>query len=560
MFIFKLSSNDIIIIKEIIKNYIIEIPNIKHITIPIIIISFISRILEVKVSTLIQKLSEALNINNQPKIIQACYTYLIIYCISSFLIEIQGFIFCNSIQQTYRESTKHYFSEFLKLNYKEFKNKNIGEISQIIDRQSTAISEILDVMVLNLLPTLIVIILCSLQIFSIMGPISTFIILGSLFLYTYITIKMAEWRNLIRIEYNKSINQVTSFGIDRLSNYETIVSFNNQQLESNNYDKVLKIRQQKGVYLWRTFYLLNFAQRLIFGFQTFLIVMFGFKESINSEFVLYLSVSRILAGNLDKLGYMYSRFTASLINIKEGPIFTKPKLTYSSAIFDSIILNNVSLFNNSGTIISKDINITIKKGEKIALLGRNGSGKSHFLKSLIGFTEYSGSIKLGRNELNEINLDSLRENISYISQDSFLINHTVMYNMLYSFGTSRYLAIQLIKKLDWHKEFINLSNGYETICGEGGNKLSGGQKQKISIIRSLLKKSSLYIMDEPTSNLDKESELKFFNYISKSKETVIVIIHNLHLLNLFDRILFMDKNGIRDVNCEEARELMSNSN
>ncbi|KAF7703839.1 ABC transporter B family member 5 [Cucumispora dikerogammari] len=550
----KYSTEDINIIKDIIKNYIFQIPNIRHITFPIILVSFISRVLEVKVSTLIQKLAESLNINEKPKIIQACYTYLAIYCISSFLIEIQGFIFCNAVQQTYRESTKYYFHQFLKLNHKEFKNKNIGDIYQTIDRQSSAISEILDVLVLNLLPTLIIIILCSFQVFAIMGPISTLIILTSLFLYSYITIKMAEWRNTIRVEYNKSINEVTSFGIDRLNNYDSIVCFNNELLESENFDFVLKKRQEKGVYLWRTFYLLNFLQRLIFGLQTFLIVLFGYRESLNSKFVLYLAISRILASNLDKLGYMYSRFTASLINIKSGPLFSKPKMSHSVNIINSIAFKNVSLYSTNDILISANINLNIRVGEKIALLGRNGCGKSHLLKSLVGFTIYKGSIKLNGQELSDIRLDSLRKKISYAPQESSLINHTVMYNMLYSMGGARYAAIEMARKLGWHDDFLNLPNGYETICGEGGSKISGGQKQKISIIRCLLK-SGIHVLDEPTSNLDKESELNLFNYIKQSEDTFIVIVHNLKVLNAFDRVIFMDCDGIRDVDKSDVESL-----
>lgn len=551
--------------------YIMKIKLLKLSIGPIIVTMIIARLMEIKVTELIQKASKELGLFGNSNIY---LQYLIVAISSSFLVEIQGFIFTSSVQRSYRTAIKNSITDYLKLEYKDFKKRGIGAITANIDRQSSAISEILDVFVLNLMPVIFVLILAVLKIYSTLGALSSIIVSVALVSYTAITIKMAVWRNEIRKGLNLSVNESKDKLMDILINYDSIVAFNNQRYEIERYDEKLAQNEVFYVQLWRTFYLLNFLQKFVFCLKTGLIIYVGLKNQMTSDgFVLYLSISRVLGVNLDKLGYMYSRFTSAIINAKMGFLsIDEPKQLYPLRYFENSIrfknvginLNNKSDFDffnyeNEGQFIFNKLNCEIKKGEKIALVGFNGVGKSNFLKILLKFNQYTGSIRIDNDELFSLSNNSIREMISYVPQESFLISGTVKENMLYGNPMiSEEEMIELCRYLGFDESFRKLSAGYETFIGKNNSILSGGEKQKIAIVRSLLKPSEIYLFDEPTASLDRKSEDLFFSYLNEyeKEKTAIVVIHNLDLLDRFDRILFLTKDGIHDVTQSEATSLI----
>lgn len=560
------------IIEIVYFEYVKKIPLLRMIIMPILIIMIIARYMEVKVTELVQAASIEFGFDTGHHIF---LKYMIIAVLSSLLIELQGFIFCSAVQRAYRNAIRNAVSDYLILDYSNFKQKGLGEITSNIDRQSNAISEILDVFILNLLPVCFVLTLAVLKIYMIMGTLSSLIITVSLICYTIITIKMAVWRNEIRKRLNLSVNDSKDKLMDILTNYDSIVAFNNQNYELHKYDIELKRNENHYVKLWRTFYLLNFLQRLIFCIQTGMIIYIGLIYQITpDQFVLYLSISKVLSANLDKLGYMYSRFTSSIINAKMSFLdIRKKKQLYPLQYFNKKITfknvgvslkssNNFDFFSyeNKSEFIFRNLNFQILKGEKIALVGFNGVGKSNFLKTLLKFNSYVGSIRIDEDELSTIDNDSLRQFISYIPQDSFLLSGTVKENLKYGNAlVTDSEMVEMCKSLGFDESFRKLTAGYETFIGKNNSVLSGGEKQKIAIVRSLLKKADIYLFDEPTANLDRKSEMLFFKMLlsNENTKTTIVIVHNLDLLEHFDRILFLSKNGIEDIDYKKAISLIN---
>lgn len=583
---------------------------------PILILMIIARILEIKVTELVQKASQDIGIFPESNIF---LQYLFISIFSSFLVEAQGFFFTSSVQSAYTTAVKNSVRDYLKLEYKMFKSKGIGEITSNIDRQSLSISEILDVFVLNLLPVIFIFLLAILKVYSVLGLPASIIITFTILIYTFITIKMAVLRNQIRKKLNQSYNESKDKLMDILKNYDLIVAFNKQKYEVDRYNEKLKVNEKWSVHLWQTFYILNFLQKAVFCLKTGIIIYMGLRNGMSpDQFVLFLSISRVLGVNLDKLGYMYSRFTSAILNAQMGFLKLKePKKLYPIHYFNKTIkfknagvysdnifssdssLQDIKRSSNSNSVesninenissgrrrslydssedsdenelfftyeqnqfIFNNIDLKIEKGDKIALIGPNGAGKSNFLKILLKFNKYSGTIKIDNDELSTIENKSIRDLISYIPQDCFLICGTVKENLLYGNDTvSEDDMIRLAKYLKYDDSFRNLTSGYETYIGKTNSILSGGEKQKIAIIRAFLKRAEIYLFDEPTANLDKKSELMFFDHLfnHEREKTVLVVVHNLDLLGKFDRIMFLTKNGIEEVTKDEAFALINSS-
>lgn len=555
------------VIKIVYFEYIKKIKLIRLCIVPLLFCMIIGRIMEVKVTELVQIASKEFTAFEQSNIF---IQYLSVVLISSLLIELQGFIFCSCVQRAARISVRNIVQDYFKMKYPEFKKKGLGEISLTVDRRSSSVAEILDVLILNFLPVSFVISLAIYKIYSVLGFASSFVITLSLISYTLVTIRMATWRNDIRKRLNLSNNLSRDKMMDMMTNYDSLIAFNNQNYECERFDEKLKANEKLHVKLWRTFYLLNFLQRFIFCLQNGMIIYIGLRNHMpTDEFVLYLSINQLLSSNLDKLGYMYSRFTSAIVNAKMSHIEIIPqKQLYPIRYFNKCIrLNNVTLshideqindsfgYENIRESIFYNLNFAIHKGEKIALIGFNGVGKSTFLKMFLKFNEYSGSIRIDDDELNTIDTDSIRQMISYIPQDSNLISGTVKENLLYgNHEENESEMINLCKKLDYHESFMKLSAGYETFIGKNNTILSGGEKQKIAIVRAFLKDSEIYIFDEPSSNLDKKSEILFFDYLFEAKKdkTALVIVHNMDLIKKFDKIAYLTKNEIKIVSQEEA--------
>lgn len=587
------------ILRTIYTEYITKIPLLRYSIGPILITMVIARLMEIKVTEIVQRASKYLNIYRNSNIY---LEYLFVSILSSFLVEIQGFIFTSSIQRAFRISIRNSIVEYLKLEYFKFKTLGIGEITSNIERQSNSISEILDVFVLSVLPVLFVLVISVIKIYFTLGLLSSVIVSISLFLYVFITVKIAVWRNSIRKRLNLSINDSKDKLYDILNNYDSIISYNNQNYEIEDYNEKLIENEKHYVRLWQTFYLLNFLQKFVFCLKIGLIIFIGMKNQIQpDEFVLFLSISRVLGVNLDKFGYMYSRFTTAILNGQMGYLKVQQnKQLFPIRYFEkNIRFQNVglclneqdevpndqeddldlfgyeksesnnrsfvgdpenSLFAKDSGYIFRNLNFEIQKGEKIALIGANGTGKSNLLKVLLKFNKYTGSILIDNDELSTIKNDTIRDLISYIPQDSYLLSGSIKENLKYGnkFVSDREM-VELCKYLNYHESFMNLSAGYETFIGKNNSILSGGEKQKIAIIRSLLKPAEIYLFDEPTANLDRKSEQRFFEYLQnhEKSKTVIVIVHNLEMIKHFDRILYLKKDGVEEISEDQAYSYIS---
>lgn len=541
------------ILYEVFVKNVFKLAIVRYLLLPILLATIAASYLEVKVSEVVRELSK--NIGEKKDSTDAMWYYFVYILGAAFLSEIVGFVFTGVVQYIFRITNRNTFRQFIELSPKVFNGIGSGKIQSIIDRKSKASSELVEVLIVNVFPVICTLTFVSISVFRKLGVYPCALILLSVAVYASLTINIAIWRTNIRRRLNHAENVANNKLQDSLINHETIYSYGTNDFEVSRYDeKLIRIQENANV-LWRALYVLNFSQKGIFLVQSTAIILLGVKGYLSqslsaSDLVFFISISRTLNNCLGNLGYMYSRFTQALINAKSTfEITGLTKEAKSSEpikpFSDCMEFRDVG-FSYDHKLIFTNLNFTIKKGEKVAIIGKNGVGKSTLIKLMLRFEKYNGRILLDGVNINDISEDAFRNTITYIPQSSFLFNESVIFNIKY--GTkevSNEEIYNLSKLFGCFETFSNLQNGFETQVGEQGKLLSGGERQKILIMRAILNNKSIFILDEPTSALDKESERNVLDAITSNEETtLIMIIHNIELINKFDKILFINNNTI----------------
>ncbi|WUR02338.1 ABC transporter [Vairimorpha necatrix] len=548
----KISNTEII--KDILMNNLIRSEALKLIVIPILISTVIYSILEITISNRLKELNAAVEMKSGE--ISALKKYVIQILIVAILTEVNGFVFTSVVQYIYRTMSKSSFRLFVSLPPAQFNKFGGGEIQTIIERKSRSASELIEIFVTNLLPIILKISFTLFSVINNMGSFAGYIMSICVFIYGALTIGIAIWRANIRRELNKAENSTCNKLQDSLINHETIVTSRTVEYEVQKYDEYLMKNENISTKLWRAFYVLNLFQRIIFLLQSSLIIYAGllgylYYDLSPSQLLFLTSIVATLANNLGNVGYLYTRYTQAIINaratydtISEIKEEIKDKELYG---FKKNIKFSKIFFNYENRKVFENVNFEIKKGEKIAIIGKNGSGKSTLMKLFLKFESYNGSIFIDDINIQDIKEDSFRNLIGYIPQNTFLFNETVKYNIKYGLeNVTDEEIFSLCKKFCLFEVFSNLENGFDTNVGERGKLLSGGEKQKILLMRAMLRKKEIMILDEPTAALDKESEKNIIELILEDKErTVMMIIHNLELVNKFDTILYINDKNIQ---------------
>ena len=360
----------------------------------------------------------------------------------------------------------------------------------------------------------------------------------------------------------------TKYLSEILKSTSVIKIFQKENYELNNFKKIIEDRIEKMTKVERTRLGSAPVMETITGFAIAIVVFTGGYLSINNQIEIGSFFSFLTAL---MLAYQPVRALAGVnIGINEGLIAAKRiyELLDNQDIVSphtdkknleitnkEIEFSNISFKYPDGTLALKDINIKIKGGSTVALVGKSGSGKTSFINLIPKFyNPTSGTVTIDNQNINEVNLNSLRKEIALVPQDTILFDDTVKANIAYGKLNASEEEIINASKNAAADEFIkNLPNGYETIVGENGVKLSGGQKQRISIARAMLKNSSIILLDEATSALDTESESKVKHAIDNLKKdrTTIVIAHRLSTIKNADKILLLHDGELIDQGTHE---------
>ena len=476
-----------------------------------------------------------------------------------FFDEAKEFVFARVAQKAVRGAALKAFQHLHSLSLSFHLNRQTGGLTRAIDRGSKGIEFLLRFAAFEIVPVLVELIAVGIVLWATFGLAYAAVTVTTVIIYIIYTIKVTEWRIAIRRKMNLADENASTKAIDSLLNFETVKYFNSEKIEADRFDNAMKSYEDSAVKARASLSVVNIGQGAIIAIGLFLIMgMAG--EDIASEkmsigdFVVVNTFLLQLYLPLNFLGFVYREIRQSLLDIgrmfalvDEMPdIFDKENAYDLDVHSGKIEFKNIK-FSFGNRVILKNLSFVVNPGHKVAIVGPTGAGKSTISKLLFRFYDpSSGIISIDNQNIKDVTQSSLRSKIGVVPQDTVLFNDTIKYNIAYSKPEASIEEINNAAKLSSIDRFIaNLEIGYDTIVGERGLKLSGGEKQRVAIARALLKNPKIFIFDEATSALDSKTEKSIEKSLKKlsNKNTTLVIAHRLSTIIDADKIIVLE-NGI----------------
>jgi len=423
-------------------------------------------------------------------------------------------------------------------------DRRIGGITRDIDRGTQSVSTLLSIFVFNILPSLF-------EIFLVIGLLwisyDLFFAATSLvtvFLYILLTLAITNWRMKYRYDMNDMQSEANTNAVDSLINYETVKYFNQDNFEVERYDNTMRRWEEVAVKSFTSMTALNFAQSAVIAIGVTIILILAADGVVKSELSLgdMIMIQALLLQlflPLSSLGIIYRQIKHNFIDMNN--MFDL--LEKSSKIKDikgakdievnnaKVEFQNISFAYEGKDKVLKDISFAIEPGQKVAIVGSSGSGKSTISKLLFRFYDVSsGQILIDGQDIKQYTQRSVQSAIGVVPQEPVMFNESIFYNISYGkYGATKEEVVQAAKLAYIHDFISKLPLGYDTLVGERGLKLSGGEKQRMAIARVLLKNPPILIFDEATSALDSHSEKMVQKALDElaQKHTTLVIAHRL---------------------------------
>ena len=488
---------------------------------------------------------------------------IVIYGVLRFLstgfAELREFVFVKVTYNAVSEIALKVFQNLHQLSLSFHLSKKTGSLTRELERGIRGISTIVNFTLYSVLPTFFEVIFVASWLAINYEPFFAIIILSTIFLYAIFTIYVTNWRIMLRRNMNESDAAANATVVDSLMNYETVKYFNNEEFEEKRYKNKLLIWQKAAEKSQGSLSVLNLGQAIIISFSAVLILLLAYSQFTKGfmtigDLVLINAFLIQLFLPLNFLGVLYRELKQSLVDIEKmfGLINEEPdikdKVNFKK-IPDVATLNfeNVS-FSYGSRLILKDLNFTLQPGKTTAIVGYSGGGKSTISKLLYRFYDVtSGRITYGGIDIRDLSQSELRSNIAVVPQDPVLFNESLEYNLKYGYINVTEDDLKKVIQLANLDNFISsLPLGIQTVVGERGLKLSGGEKQRVAIARALLKQPKIMIFDEATSALDSKTEKAIQSAILtiSAEKTCLIIAHRLSTIISAHEILVLDKGVI----------------
>ncbi len=470
--------------------------------------------------------------------------------------EFRDALFARVAQHAVRALALKVFEHLHSLSIHFHLSRKTGALNRFIDRGTNSVRFLLSFVAFNVVPTIIELLLVGGILWALFGFIYTAITVTTIALYVWLTFVITTWRTRIRREMNDAENDIGSRTVDSLLNFETVRYFNNEAHEVARLDEALADYETAAVRTRESLSLLNVAQAgVVTAGVTLMLVLAAFDirngDMTVGDFVVVNTYLLQVAIPLNILGTVYREIRQAMVDMENLFSLVDEQTEVADATHahplrhqgGSIEFRQVSFGYESERTILHNISFSIAPGTTTAIVGPTGSGKSTISRLLLRFYDpQSGNILIDGQDLLDLTQHSLRQAIGVVPQDTVLFNDTLYYNIAYGdpkADEDRILAAAKAAQLD---DFIQrLPGGYQTVVGERGLKLSGGEKQRVAIARALLRDPGIFFFDEATSSLDSNTEREIqsnFAEISKGR-TSLVIAHRLSTIVNADQILVL---------------------
>lgn len=477
---------------------------------------------------------------------------------SVFFGEIRDALFGRVTEHAMRQVGLNVFKHLHQLDLSFHLDRQTGGISRDIERGTNGISFLMRFMMFNILPTLLEILLVAIifwSLFSVWYAITTGI---AVFAYIWFTVKITEWRNKYIREANQADSTTNSKAIDSLINYETVKYFNNENYEAANYDRALASWEQAKLKNRLSLLVLNSGQALIIALAITVMLLLAAdgvveKQLTLGDFAMVNAYMLQLFLPLNFLGFVYREIRRALTDLENmlGLLKRRPSVADSAnakplQLADAAIeFKDVHFAYQAERPILQGLSFVVHPGQKLAVVGSSGAGKSTISRLLYRFYDIQqGTISIDQQSISEVSLESLRQAIAIVPQDTVLFNASIRENIAYGNPAATAEDIDNAIELAHLRPFIaSLPQGDQTLVGERGLKVSGGEKQRIAIARVLLKRSKVLVFDEATSALDSHTEQSILQAIREVSvgHTSIVIAHRLSTIVDADQIIVLDQ-------------------
>ena len=475
--------------------------------------------------------------------------------------EIRDTLFGRVTERAMRRVGLKVFEHLHKLDLDFHLNRQTGGLSRDIERGTSGISFLMRFMVFNIGPTLLEIAMVTGLLFYNYGPYFAVIIVASVVAYVTFSVKATDWRTKYVREVNMADSSSNSRAIDSLLNYETVKYFNNEHYEAGRYDEDLAGWESARRKNRLSLFALNGGQAFIIAASmTSMMAMAAYGVASGDmtigDFVLINAFTMQIFMPLNFLGFVYREIRGSLANIENlfGLLRQTPKINDQHGAEDirvgsgCIRFENVDFHYREDRPILKHLSFTLEPGQKVAVVGESGAGKSTLVKLLFRFYDVTGGqITIDDQNIAAVSQQSLRKAIGIVPQDTVLFNDSILENIRYGRPDASDDDVKQAIKLAHLESFIaSLPDGDQTKVGERGLKLSGGEKQRVAIARTILKRPPILVFDEATSSLDSQSEQAILSALREIAEghTSLVIAHRLSTIVDADKIVVMESGQI----------------
>lgn len=477
--------------------------------------------------------------------------------------EIRDAVFATVSQKAVRRIGLNVFDHLHKLGLRYHLDRQTGGLSRAIERGTKGIENLFQFLTFNIIPTMIEILMVGGLLWYLYDYHIALITLITMIVYIAFTLIITEWRIQFVRTMNTADNEATTKAVDSLLNYETVKYFNNEQHESARFDKALQRYQVAAIKNRISLAFLNTGQSVIISLGLVIAMLYaGFGVQHHTltvgDFVAINAYMIQLYTPLFMLGFAYREVKIALVNVSQMfelldvPCEVSDKPQASDLVFTKgeIVFEDVDFFYNPTRQILKQVSFTVPAGKTVAIVGSSGAGKSTISRLLFRFYDATrGRILIDGQNIRDVTQESLRRLIGIVPQDTILFNDTIEYNIAYgSPNSSKEEIIEAATSAQIHNFIEILPEGYATRVGERGLKLSGGEKQRVAIARTLLKKPRVFLFDEATSALDTRTEKQIQVSLKKiSKDhTTLIIAHRLSTIVDADQIIVLDNGEIAE--------------